>query len=290
MFADLDESLKAMLVREVPLPPNEIDVVFERPDRDAVARFSKPTVDLFLFDFSENRDFREAGWRATRNGNGGATLRWPPLRVDLRYLVTVWAQAVDDQHRLLYHLYRALRRLAEIPEAAREGVIEAQTKPLRLEVEEGALKAILDLWGVLDNRMQPGFVLKTTVAVDLNGAREAPLVRTSTLRAGRFGHGSEERHRLGGRVTDTTGQPVAGATVRVGGRRVGVETAADGGFQVRALAPGQSQLIVEAQGYRRYSRDVTPPGDYQITLEPATADQPAPDTPPRSRARRGGGR
>src|SRR5713101_532417 len=97
MFADLDESLRQLLIREVPLGVNDVDIVFERPDRDTVARFTKPTVDLFLFDLLENRDLRESGWNATLNGNGRATLRWPPVRVNLRYLVTVWAQAVDDE-------------------------------------------------------------------------------------------------------------------------------------------------------------------------------------------------
>src|SRR5262249_181037 len=115
VFADLDETLRQLLYREVPLGQTDVAVVFERPDRGRGARFRRPRVDLFLYDLSENRDLRETGWNATLNGNGGATLRWPPLRVDLRFLVTVWAQEVEDEHRLLYHLYRTLRRVTEVP-------------------------------------------------------------------------------------------------------------------------------------------------------------------------------
>jgi len=275
------------LEREVPLSPTEVDVVFERPDRDNVARFSKPTVDLFLFDVTENRDLRETGWRPVRTENGTHTLRWPPLRLDLRYLVTVWAQAVDDEHRLLYHLYRTLRRLAEVPEADREGVIENQTKPLHLAVEDGELKALVDLWGVLDNRMQPGFVLKTTVAVDLNGVREAPMVRTHTLRAGAFRQPFETRNRVGGHVFDSEGNPVAGARVMVGGRLA--ETGADGAFNIAPVPSGEAQVVVQAEGFSPAERRVTSPADYDVNLQPAAAGEPAPG-PGRRGGRRGGGR
>jgi hypothetical protein len=283
MFADLDESLKTMLEREVPLPPADVDIVFERPDRDNVARFNKPTVDLFLFDVTENRDLRETGWRSVRNQNGIHTLRWPPLRLDLRYLVTVWAQAVDDEHRLLFHLYRTLRRLAEVPEEAREGAIENQTKALHLLVEDGELKALVDLWGVLDNRMQPGFVLKATVAVDLNGAREAPMVRTSTMRTGRPGHPFETRHRIGGAVFDGEGNPVAGARVLVGGRFA--ETGEDGNFNIAPVPPGDLDIEVDAAGFGGAERQVSAPANYDVTLEA----EPEPGESRRGRGRRRGG-
>jgi len=286
MFADLDESLRQLLIREVPLSPNDVDIVFQRPDRDNVARFTKPTVNLFLFDLSENRDLRETGWGVTRNGGGIATLRWPPLRVDLRYLVTVWAQEVDDEHRLLYHLYRTLRRLAELPEEGREGLIQGQVKPLHLLVEDTELKTILDVWGVLDNHMQPSFVLKTTVAVDLDAVRQAPVVRTATTRVRPGDFPAETRHRISGRVLDADGKPVSGARVR-SLRRL-AETDAGGRF-VLHLPDGPSDLTVSIPGREDASQTVTPPGDFDIALGPERA-QPRPEAgASRGRSRRGGG-
>src|SRR5215212_9695243 len=100
MFDDLDETLRNLLVREVPLNPNEVDINFDRPDRENIARYSKPTVNLYLFDLNEN---------------GTYVLKWPPTRVDVRYLVSAWAQEVDDEHRLLYHMYRTMSRVSLIP-------------------------------------------------------------------------------------------------------------------------------------------------------------------------------
>jgi len=36
MFDDLDETLRNLLVREVPLNPNEVDINFDRPDRENI--------------------------------------------------------------------------------------------------------------------------------------------------------------------------------------------------------------------------------------------------------------
>lgn len=273
MFADLDESLKQMLIQEVPLPQNDVDVVFERPDRDNVARFSKPTVDLFLFDVSENRDLREAGWRPAGTENGRTTLRWPPLQLDVHYLVTVWAQAVDDEHRLIYHLHRTLRRLSEMPDELREGAVANQPGPVNLEVDDQELKTLVDIWGVIDNRMQPGFVLKATVAVDLNGAREVPVVRTSTLRAGPSGAPLETSNRIAGRVTAEGGEPIAGAKVRVGGHLAVTDN--EGRFTVAPLPNGELQIEVDAAGHREVAQRVAVPGSYDVTL--AVADAAPPD-------------
>ena len=287
MFADLDEALRQLLIREVPLGANDVDIVFQRPDRENVARFGKPTIDLFLFDASENHEFPEAGWQKAANGNGVVGLRWPPLRVDVRYFVTVWAQAVEDEHRLLFHVYRTLRRLTEVPEGAWEGALAGHPRTLHLQVEDGAVKELIDLWGVLDNRMQPGLVLKATVAIDLNAVREAPVVRTSTLRARRFGQGPEMRHRLSGRVVDGAGKPVSGARVRARGRGVGVETAEDGGFRIASVPGEATDLTVEAPGYRPRTEPVAVPGTYEITLEPEGGGDAPP--PARGRGRKGGG-
>lgn len=279
MFAELDEALKQLLIREVPLPEAEVDVLFERPDRENVARFNKPTVDLFLFDLKENDDLRQSGWSKTAEVEDGTRLRWPPARLDLRYLVTVWAQAVDDEHRLLFHLYRALRRLSALPDDLRTGALEVQEKPLYLAIEDEELDTLVDVWGVLDNVMQPGFVLRATVAIDLNGAREAPIVRTATLRFGAPRLVPETRNRIGGRITDAEGRPITGARVSVG-HRLAV-TDHEGRFNVAPVAAGEVEVGAHLPGRPRSSVRRRIPATYDLALA-APAEEGGP------RRRRGG--
>jgi Pvc16 N-terminal domain/Carboxypeptidase regulatory-like domain len=284
MFADLDEALKQLLIREVPLPVTDVDVAFERPDRDRVARFSRPTVNLFLFQLEENKEQIDTGWQTTRNDNGTATIRWPPLRVDLRYLVTVWSQNVDDEHELLFHLYRTLRRFPELPDDLREGALQRQPRSVVLEVDEGMdqFRGLLDLWSVLDNAMRAGLVLKATVAVDLNGVQEVPVVRTSGLRIGPMGQAGETRYQITGRVLNAEGGPVAGARLRANKHSRTTLTDRDGSYVITGLPGPDVDIQVEAAGFYSQERLVTLPGDYDIALAPANG----PDPP---RRRRGGG-
>jgi len=277
MFADLDESIRQMLITEVPLNPNEVDISFERPDRTNIARFSRPTADLFMFDVTENVDMRESGWRVTRTGDGIATLRWPPVRVDVRYLVTCWATAVEDQHRLLFHLYRTLRRLSSIPEEAREGLIENQSRPLHVAVEDDLVKDLVDLWAVLDNSMQPGFILKATIAIDLNGSRDVTQVKTSTMRLSEYNRPSETRQRVGGQVTDAEGQPIAGARVLVSGRLA--ETDLDGHWQVGLEDETAINIQVAAPGMTPATQHRDLPSNYDVQLQPVAATSPAASPP-----------
>jgi hypothetical protein len=280
MLADLDEALRRLLVREVPLDPADVDVEFERPDRDSVARFNRPTVDLFLFDIGENVEKRQSGWQPGRNGGDRVRMQWPPMSVNVRYLVTVWASEVEDQHQLLFHLYRSIQRLSSIPEDMLEGSLAGQASAPVITVESFDRQALLDLWGVLDNAMRPSLVLKATLDVDLNLAREAPLVRTSTLRFKPSGAGSEVRHRIGGKVLDDEGRPLAGATVIIDGHRA--DTGPDGRFQAGHLT--RTDAPYEVLGGDRNGRFAVP-GNYDLRLG-AASDEP----PPREgRGRRRGG-
>ena len=60
MFADLDETIRLLLIRHVPLNLSEVDVSFDAPDREWSGRLSRPTVNCFLYDVRENEDLREA--------------------------------------------------------------------------------------------------------------------------------------------------------------------------------------------------------------------------------------
>lgn len=65
-------------------------------------------------------------------------------------------------------------------------------------------------------------------------------------------------HRITGRVTDTTGKPLAGVTVRVKGKQMGTVTDADGRFSL--VVPDDAVLEFSAIGYNRVE---VPVGDRQ---------------------------
>src|SRR5215212_8623185 len=88
MLADLDESLRALLKRELGRHGFDgVEVAFDAPDKEWAASLSGPAVNLFLYDLREARDLRPISWEP-QAGNGAQRELRPPLRVDSSYAVT----------------------------------------------------------------------------------------------------------------------------------------------------------------------------------------------------------
>jgi Pvc16 N-terminal domain/Carboxypeptidase regulatory-like domain len=287
MFADLDESLRQLLIREVPLAPSDVDIAFERPDRERTSRFSRPTVDLFLFSVEENLDLIESGWEVTRNDDRSTTQHWPALRVDVRYLVTVWTQEIDDEHQLLYLLYRAFRRVPELPPELLQGAMANQPRPVPLFLDPTELRALMDVWTAMDNTVRASLVLRATIAIDLNDVRQVPAVSTSGLRISAGGQPPETRFSVSGRVRSANGEAVAGASVQASGRRLGVFSDEAGIYHITSLRGPEVELTARAPGYGESVRTISLPGDYDFTLSPQASGSGREGG--RSRGQRGGG-
>src|SRR5262245_35297622 len=113
MIDDLDEALRQLLTRDLPIKNGEIDISFDQPKRELSARLSRPTLNLFLYDLAENKKLRQANpgmWEIEHDSNGQATKRRREVRVDLRYMITAWATEAEDEHRLLTRTLLALFR------------------------------------------------------------------------------------------------------------------------------------------------------------------------------------
>ena len=59
MFDELDEALRRLLIREIPIKNNEVDISFDQPKSEWSARLNRPTVNLFLHDVRENTKLRQ---------------------------------------------------------------------------------------------------------------------------------------------------------------------------------------------------------------------------------------
>ena len=76
MIADLDETIRQLLIAEIPIRNGEIDIKFDQPKREWSARLTRPTINFFLYDVRENVILRRHQWeKIGADGNGGAALR-----------------------------------------------------------------------------------------------------------------------------------------------------------------------------------------------------------------------
>lgn len=186
MLDDLDEVLRQLLIRELPIKNSEVEIAFDQPKREWSSRISRPTLNLFIYDLHENNKLRMSKqWRVESNGNGTATQRRPPVRMDIHYMITAWASDAGDEHRLLARTLAVLLRLPSLPEDLLPESLQSQPVSIPLEVAQAeTLVNATDVWSVLDNEMRPAIACIITLAVDPYLPVEDPLVRTRELRVG----------------------------------------------------------------------------------------------------------
>lgn len=182
MIQDLDDTLRELLVRTVPIDPVAVDITFTMPGKDWAAAIAKPTINLFLYDIRENAELRSSERHLARAGaNGVETLS--PARVDLAYLVSAWATDTGDEHKLLGDVLRALLSRPVIPQEVLKGAMIAQAYPLRAWIAQSQRTPnAWDFWGGLDGRLKAALSYVVTVAVESAAPVEVGLVTEKVLK------------------------------------------------------------------------------------------------------------
>ena len=193
----LDEALETFLRAEVPLPAHEYNVSFAAPDKAwAAARSSTTTVNVYLRDVRRNSTMRESGME--RLEIDGMLVDRPPLPlVDCRYLITVWAEDVGDEHSTLGSVLSALLLHAVLPDRHLPPPC-AELRPLpRLQLRSGEGDDDSDFWSALGGQLKPGLDVLVTAPVDAVVAQPAGTpVEVYLLRAADPTGGHQHEHRM----------------------------------------------------------------------------------------------
>src|SRR3954463_10245275 len=147
MLNDLNETIKQLLVDGVPLDLSEVDVAFDAPNQEWSGSLARPTINCYLYHLVENRELRHTDWeldrseplRQKQNGGGASHTmmrRRIPFRIDAHYTLTAWANAVEDEHRLLWRMMAALMRYQQIPPELLKGELSEQEWPVHVKVAQ----------------------------------------------------------------------------------------------------------------------------------------------------------
>ncbi|MGD9932234.1 MAG: DUF4255 domain-containing protein [Dehalococcoidia bacterium] len=272
MFNDVDETIRKVLVADVPVERNEVDISFDRPTREWSSRLSRPTLNLFLLDVRELMQFRNEVEHIERTSDGRVRKSRPNRRVDMTYLITAWAREPEDEHRILSRVLASMFRQYRVAAEHLHGQLVEAVEPLLLRIAPpDFLVKPADFWGVMDNEMRPNLTWVATAPLDAFAPIDGPLVRTADLRfREREANWWEEVAHIGGvvyRGGDRTAG-VSGVQIAIDGTTFRETTADDGRFVFRG-APQGTRLwrIIPPEGAER-RREVTIPSDsYDITLE-----------------------
>jgi hypothetical protein len=186
MMDDLDEVLRQLLIRELPIKNSEVEIAFDQPKREWSSRLSRPTLNLFVYDLHENNKLRASKqWKVEYSRDGTAIQQRQPIRLDVHYMTTAWAADPGDEHRLLGRALIVFLRLPSLPEDLLPESLQNQPRPIPIEVAQpDALRNAPDIWSVLDNEMRPAIAFTVTLSIDPYVPVTEPLVHTRELRVG----------------------------------------------------------------------------------------------------------
>lgn len=259
MIADLDETIRQLMLSELPVKNGEIDISFDQPKREWSARLSRPTINFFLYDVRENVTLRQHQWERLPNGNGGgiARLKRTPFRVDCTYMLTTWASEADDEHRLLSRSLMTLFRFPVIPDERLIGTL--RNPPFEIQARLAAhdrLTNPAEIWSSLDNEVRPSISYIITLALDPWKEISGPIVRSLTLRTGQAASlprhwellpdsQPQERVFIAGAVRKKADNhpPVPGIQVAVKGTGLFDTTDEAGHYTLGSLPPGKYTLV-----------------------------------------------
>ena len=280
MIDDLDEALRQLIIRELPIKNGDVDIAFEQPKRDWSSRLSRPTLNLFLYDLRENTKLRSSQplWENVREPGGATVQKRRPVRVDLRYLMTAWTSEAEDEHRLLTRALMALFRYPHLPDDLLPDSLRDQPVPVPLQVAQAEnLPNTSDVWSALENTLRAAIVLQVTLALDPYVALPAGRpVRTRELRVGVADNpalqrlnsavGAAEHWTIGGQVRGPADQLI-GLRLTLLERGVEVPVQEEGRFAIGNLPAGRYTLEVAAAGrpVQRHALPVPAP-DYDLEL------------------------
>lgn len=261
MISEIDETIRQVLLKEGGFDVADVDVSFDLPNREWSGGISKPTLNCYLFDLRERRQLREEGWNLERRGTTSAARRRPPLFFEMTYLLTAWTRAVEDEHRLLWHVLRTMIRFPTLPSAHLQGMLADYPFPITTSIAqtEGVLKSPGEFWSALENHLKPSLSYVVTVALDQESVLAGPPVLTTTLRtsfaAQRNGNGSDAEHNNNGSSQSNDESK---------------QDAKPSPFYTRRIAIDEHNLNVTSDAQGRLHLDGTLRGDDDIVLPDTT--------------------
>jgi Pvc16 N-terminal domain len=165
---EVDESLRRLVLRDA-VNGSGVELSFEAPTREWASRRNAPTINVYLYDIREDLERREVEYEEVRDAQGRVTeRRAPPRRYTLSYLLTVWTQRPEDEHRVLASLLACFLKSDRLPDDVLTDALAAQPYAIRTTIALPPPKdrALADLWSALGGELKPSLDLVVTVPFD----------------------------------------------------------------------------------------------------------------------------
>lgn len=214
VIPEVDAALEALIRRDV-LNGTRVDVLFDAPTKDWVARRNAPAINLYLYDIREDLARREVAYVDVRDTAGiVAERRQPPRRFKLSYLATAWTQRPEDEHRLLAAMLASFVANEILPPDMLTGVLADSALPVIVTVAQPPTqdRSIADVWSALGGELKPSLDVSIVAPLEVRRVQEAAKPVLGVLGLEMRGPGTAERAQAG---------RAGGGRGRFGGRPLG---------------------------------------------------------------------
>ena len=271
MITDLNDTLKQLLVKKAALDPAEVAITFDVPNREWSSSISKPTINLYLYDVRENHELRKMEWSIETDKNGMATRKKSPNRIDLSYLVTVWSNNIEDQHRLLWRILLVLFQNPILPQDLLLGELAKQSYdiPTSTAQPDGLFNNPSDFWAALDNEIKPSINFVVTLPLDLAVSFTSPIVSTAAFSIQPPDTEAEKFLVIKGsvRTSGKLSKPIPGARVLVKEANMTATTDENGQYYFPRISQGTYtfQVLVDGKKQKEIKINV-PDRNYDIEI------------------------
>jgi Pvc16 N-terminal domain len=177
VIGDVTQTLEELLTAEQ-LPADAFSVSVESPADVTIQPSMKPKINLFLFRVQENPFSKSEDWRSVGQG----ALRYPPLSLQLFYLMTPFAEDQLDEQRVFGEAMRVFYEHSIIPEQALQGGLQNTTAELKLILCPFTMEQLTQIWGALDKpyRLSVCYEVRM-VSIDARTEREVTRTAEATL-------------------------------------------------------------------------------------------------------------
>ncbi|MHC2842892.1 Pvc16 family protein [Bradyrhizobium diazoefficiens] len=252
---------------------------FAIPDEDWQAKVKSGSglyLNIYLYEVSENRNFRRGSWDNVELSDGSVALSQPPTYLDCHYLISAWSRTEDsemaspilDEHQVLSEAMRVLLRNPDVVPLAvgvPGGGLVFQNAHVYLTVAPPEPPRISnDFWSTMKLPWRPAVMLVVTAPLDvLRDSPSSPVVTTLIQRYAPIGSSViEESISIGGRVVKAADQsPIAGATVARLDSNDTATTDAQGRYAFTGIQRGVHGFRASAAGMTPIQRNIDIPDD-----------------------------
>jgi len=175
-IGDVTQTLQDLLTSQQN-PADLFDVSLNSPAEETLdPNTTRPKVNLFLFRVTENPFIQNQDWIP----DGLSNLEFPPLAVNLFYVLTPFAENKLDEHRVLGEAMRIFHDNGVVQAPNLRGSLENTAEEIKIDLVQLAVEDLTRIWTALAKpyRLSVGYEVRT-VMVDSSVAR--PVGRATSI-------------------------------------------------------------------------------------------------------------